>query len=264
MRSLVFMFLLILAAFSTYGQDNTLLVPLSEPGNKGTLSVDLNRGKITIIGTNRKDIKITYLTGKTNQPTLVEGKNGLKKISGGSPGFEISESDNKVDIETYHSNKPISFNIEVPHNFNLKLDCMNGGEMIVKNVSGDLDLENYNGDIIAEKVTGSMTANSYNGKIKVSFESIDKDKPLAFSTFNQDIDITLPANVQLSPRIKSERGEILTGFDMELAPMKAKQEKDEEGTKIYVGSWISGKINGGGPELRIETYNGNVYIRKRD
>lgn len=265
MKNLFLFAIFIASTCQAFAQSaNPIAIPLSNPGKKGRLEVEASSGSIKVIGTIRKDVSIKYSSGKNKQLRLVEAKNGLKKVSGGSPGFEISQSQNNVSIETQHNNKGVNFEIEVPNTFDLELDCYNGGDITVKNINGEIDIENYNGSIYAHDITGSMVANSYNGKVKVSFKALDGKNPLSFSSFNQDIDITLPANAKLSPRIKSERGEIFTGFDIQFEPVATKKEENNDGSTIYIGSWINGKINGGGPELRVETYNGNVYIRKNE
>lgn len=32
--------------------------------------------------------------------------------------------------------------------------------------------------------------------------------------------------------------------------------------KVKVDNWVRGKMNGGGPEITIQSYNGNIFIRK--
>ena len=251
-------------AFISAQDNNTIVLPLSNPGERGWLGVEVGQGGITVTGSNRKDVQIKYFTEKGKKIGLVAAKNGLKRISGGSPGFEVIEDDNEVNIETQNNNKEIRFEIEIPKNFDLELDCHNGGDIIVNNVSGEIDIENHNGSVFAKDISGSLIANTYNGKLVASFLSLNKENPSSLSSYNHDVDVTLPANAKVSPRVKSEQGEVLTGFDMEFEPIVAKRDDEDGGTKIYVGGWINGKINGGGPEMRIETYNGNVYIRKKE
>ncbi len=265
MKNIIVMTFLMVCMTGIMAQSsNTIVVPLSNPGEKGKLDVETFRGGITVMGTNRKDVKVTYQSMNGKKLGLEETRGGLKRLVGVGGGLEITENNNNVEIESQGHNKGMNFEIEVPQNFDLELSGYNQGDIMIKNVNGEIVAESYNGGVTAEGISGSMIANTYNGAIKASFTAVKEDSPLSFSNYNREIDLTFPANVKLSPRIKTERGEVFTGFDIDLAPITSKTEKNDEGTVIYVGSWINGKINGGGPELRIETYNGDVYIRKRN
>ncbi len=65
--------------------------------------------------------------------------------------------------------------------------------------------------------------------------------------------------------MKSERGEIYTDFDVNLqksGPVKKTETKS--GTyKVTVDEWVRGDINGGGPEVVLKNYNGDMKIRKK-
>ncbi len=107
--------------------------------------------------------------------------------------------------------------IQVPMNFSLSLSTVNGGDIEVKNVHGDFDLNNVNGDIILKEISGSANANTINGKIIADFSKINENNPMAFTTLNGNVDLTLPANAKFSTKMKTDRGNIYTGFDMDLS-----------------------------------------------
>jgi len=81
-----------------------------------------------------------------------------------------------------------------------------------------------------------------------------------------DIDVTLPANAKASVRMKTEQGEIYTDFDMVMTSSSARFERSERGDReryrISFDRPVVGAINGGGPEISLTTFSGNIYIRK--
>lgn len=87
---------------------------------------------------------------------------------------------------------------------------------------------------------------------------------MAFTTYVGVVDITLPSTAKAGFKLKTESGDIYTDFDMKLEQSKPtkKTDKRESGFTTLIDGWISGKINGGGPEFRIENHFGDVYIRK--
>jgi DUF4097 and DUF4098 domain-containing protein YvlB len=87
-----------------------------------------------------------------------------------------------------------------------------------------------------------------------------------FSTWSGDIDVTFPANIKADLKMKSERGEIYSDFDIKIerAAQRVEEDKRAEGGKYEISfdKYITGKISGGGPELVFNTYAGDILVRK--
>ncbi|MDZ7717684.1 MAG: hypothetical protein U5K72_02545 [Balneolaceae bacterium] len=102
-----------------------------------------------------------------------------------------------------------------------------------------------------------------NGDITASFNNIG-DNPMAFSNVQGDIDITLPSDAGVTAKMRSEWGEVYTDFQMEID--RSNRESIEADTDVYrvsINNWITGRINGGGPEYMFKTLRGDIYLRKR-
>ena len=88
---------------------------------------------------------------------------------------------------------------------------------------------------------------------------------MSFTTFNGDVDLTFPATLKATLKMKTEQGEILSGFDMNMIKTGPIQKKDtKSGTyKVVIDEWVKGDINGGGAEFTMKNYNGDIIIRKK-
>lgn len=244
-------------------ESGEFIVPLSKPGQRGNLKVDIKKGSITVHGTSRNDILIKY-NGTDKGGHKKENVNGMSRISGGAMELEIIENNNQVKVESGSWNKGVNLIIEVPVNFDLNLDTYNNGDIYVKNIEGDIVADNYNGKITAEDISGSLLATTYNGPINASFNKVKPDTPMAFTTYNGDVDLTFPGGIKGSFKMKTSRGEIYSGFDMNMLqtePVK-KEDKKSGSYKVYIDDWVRGSVNGGGPEIMIMNYNGDIFIRK--
>ena len=58
-------------------------------------------------------------------------------------GFRISEDANRVKVSSDSPNRSITFEIEAPARTNLKLSTVNGGEILVENIEGELDRQQH-------------------------------------------------------------------------------------------------------------------------
>lgn len=264
--SLAFVALTTTAWAQNQTSGNEFTIPLSDPGKRAKLKAHLNSGSITIKGTARKDILVRYVAedGDHNSGKS-QSKDGLRRVGGGSAELDASENDNYVKISSGSWNNEIDLEIEVPQGIDLHADTYNDGELMISNVQGELELKNYNGEITALNVSGSVMATTYNGDIKITFDKVTDGVPMSYVTYNGNVDLTYPGTVKASFKMKTEQGDIYTGFDMKVSSSGLIQNKDgKSGTyKVSIDEWKRGEINGGGPEMTMKTNNGDIFIRKK-
>jgi len=256
---------LLLSLSMSIAAQETITVPLSDPSKPGELKLAINSGSITVKGYSGKEV-IVKATSKRSNRRGNKTKNGLKRVAISSIEFRAEEDDNYVIVDTKYY-QAIDFEVQVPKNFSLKLKTVNNGKIYVENVNGSMDISNLNGPITLKDISGSVSADALNQDIKVTFVDVTPNTPMAFSSLNGDIDITFPKDMKADVKMKSERGELFTDFDIKVNPSKAEVNKtNTKGGKAYqvkVEKWIIGTINGGGPEIFFKNYNGDVIIRSR-
>jgi hypothetical protein len=246
-----------------------VVVPLSEPSKPAIVKVDLLNGSITVKGYQGKDV---IVEARPRDRAIFEkkaeekGATGMRRLNLGTSGLTVEEKNNSVSVEVESINRGYDISLQVPVNTSLKLETTNGGDLVVDNIAGEIDANNTNGAIYLTNISGTALAETTNGEIKVTFLKVDADRPMAWSTTNGDIDITLPADTKATLRMKTEMGEVFSDFEVVTKAVQQKTEKDsrKEGGKyrITFERGIVGSINGGGPEFTFETFNGSIYVRK--
>jgi DUF4097 and DUF4098 domain-containing protein YvlB len=157
--------------------------------------------------------------------------------------------------------------IQVPRETALNLTTLNGGKILVENITGEIVAENMNGSVEITNVSGTVVASSQNGKITVSLDKVTPNKSMSFVTMNGTVDVTLPADVKANLKMKTENGEIWSDFDVKLdasrAPVVEDRRKDGGRYHVRMDKSMYGSINGGGPEMTLQTYNGSILIHKK-
>ncbi len=73
---------------------------------------------------------------------------------------------------------------------------------------------------------------------------------------------TTTTNAKATTKLRSERGEIYTDFDMALERSKTNVKKESGEYEVSINSWVYGKINGGGPEFTFKNMHGSIIVRK--
>ncbi|MEO8172704.1 MAG: DUF4097 family beta strand repeat-containing protein [Sediminibacterium sp.] len=248
-------------------QKEQLVVPLSQPGKPFKLTVSLLAGSIKVVGYEGKDVVIDVSgEDKRKKGGGSDKSGGMKRITAGN-GLDVSaeENDNNVRVHTSSLNSPVNLVIKVPMSeAKMKLRGTNDGDIIVSNVNGEIEASHTNGHVTLTDISGSAVASSTNGNIKVTFKTIDPKAAMAFTSFNGAVDVTFPATLKANIKAKSDQGDIYSDFDIDADKTQPTVNKTvKNGTyRINIESWVYGKINLGGPELMMKTYNGNIYIRK--
>jgi DUF4097 and DUF4098 domain-containing protein YvlB len=245
--------------------DDRVTVPLSDASKPALIDVSLVSGSITVRGTNRKDVAVIARSAadrpsRRNDPDAT----GMRRIPQ-SAGFRITEEANRVKVSSEHPNRQINFEIEAPSHSNLKLSTVNGGDVLVENIDGDLDVSNTNGGITLNNVAGAVNAGTTNGSVRATLTRVTAQKEMSFTSLNGAVDVTLPPSTKANLRLRSDRGDVYSDFDVQLAPSTptVQVNRDSNGRyRVRRNRSIVGAINGGGPEFELRTFNSNVYVRK--
>lgn len=251
-------------ALPMWGQDK-LTVPLTDPSRPATLRASLLTGSIRVKGYAGKDV-IVEAKSRQERASEPATKDGMRRIHINSTGLEVEEENNVVRVGTSSMHRPVDLEIQVPMRTSLKLKSTNDGEILVEGVQGDVEVSNINGPVTLTGISGSVVAHSLNDKVKVVFNQVDPQKSMSFSSLNGDIDVTFPAAVKANVKLKTQRGEVYSDFDivMTAAPkVTTEATRTEKGKyRVKLDQSIYGTINGGGAEMQFSNFNGSIYIRK--
>jgi putative adhesin len=238
-----------------------ITVPLSHSNEPGLLIINHFKGSIDVTG---YDGDLVVVKAKLRYPVSGQKTGKMKHISSNSIQLSATEKNNEVTIKSNSMVKTIDLEITIPEKFSLRIQNQDNGDITVENLSGEMDISNINGDINLNNISGTALLNTVDGNIGVRFNDVTPNVPMAFTTIEGNVDITFPEDVSVMLKMKSEHGEIFSDFDIDIKNREQKTEKSSKtgSVKVYLEEWISGKINSGGPEILIKSFEGNVFIRK--
>jgi hypothetical protein len=260
-----------------------VVVPLSDPGRPATVHVGLLSGSIRVSGWNGKEVVVDARPrdGEGGDEDWDEDhkskdgdSRGLRKVPNLGAGLTIDENNNVVEIGASSFNRSLDVVLQVPSGTKLELSTVNDGDLVINDVNGEVNAQNTNGDITITGIIGPAVVHALNGEIVARFKRVDPKNPSAFSSLNGNIDVTLPADTRANLRVKSDNGEIYTDFDVKWGSRPvvdedadgdsdSKSDRKSKSKKSYgFNTSMVGEVNGGGPNIRFQTFNGNIYIRK--
>jgi hypothetical protein len=236
----------------------------SDPSRPGLLKVNLINGGIHVKGYSGKEVVVEART-RSGEPEHAPPE-GMRRIPMTSSGLELQEENNIMTVGVGVPSRTVDLDIQVPAHTSLKLKTINGGEITVEGVQGEIEASDINGAVILTNISGSAVAHALNGKVTASFAQVDPQKPMSFSSLNGDIDVTFPPTLKANVKLKSDRGEVFSDFDIvtraPAAPVVQESRSEKGKYRVHIDRAVYGTINGGGPEIQFSNFNGSIYIRK--
>ena len=147
---------------------------------------------------------------------------------------------------------------------NLVVSTINNGDILVTDVSGFMKVNNINGKITVKNAQKANEIRTINGDVNINYTALPPENA-QYYTLNGNLNIVYPTNFSADCEFKTFQGDFYTDFeDVEKLPARVTKTVSEtdKGTthKLSKGSII--RIGSGGKNLKFETFNGNIYIKK--
>ena len=156
--------------------------------------------------------------------------------------------------------------LKVPRRTDLVLSTVLDGDIEVRGVEGMFDVHNVNGRVRLVDAAGSGDAQTVNGDVTVLFGR-PPDGACRFKTINGDVEVDFPDPPSADFRVKTMHGEVYSDFDVTSLPKAAavREERPDKGGKFVFRSdgFYGVRTGKGGPEIKLETLNGDILIAKR-
>lgn len=248
--------LLLIVAQSAAAQETTgsrATARFADPARPGWVKAHLVNGGITVRGYDGAEV------------VVVAKRRGAQS---GSTGLTLeSRENNTVVVRTRSWDGPVDLDLRVPLQTSLQLRCVNQGDVVVEGVGGEMDVQNVNGSITLSHVTGSAIAGTTNGNVVVSLDKLATGEPMSFVTFNGKVDLTLPRGSRATLKMSIGRnGNISSDAELDLKPTPPQvttQKPGPDGRRILkVDRTLVGTLNGGGTDVTLRTFNGDILLRE--
>lgn len=247
-----------------------------DPSKPKEVVVDNIFGSITVEGYNGQEVQLlAHKTIKARTKEIIQKAKEEVEL-------DITEDGNTIDLYVdgpfrcdnkgrsgrrwRNPGYEVHFDIElkVPHKTSLCLKTVTKGNIEVKNIDGEFEIKNVNGKIKMTDVAGAGEAHTVNGGVKVLFTK-NPQSDCSFRTINGDIEISFQEGLSADFRLKTFNGDAYSDFPMTYLPSRAAVSKRHEGKYIYKSDRFVGiRIEKGGPEIKMDTLNGDLLIAKRN
>jgi hypothetical protein len=158
------------------------------------------------------------------------------------PGMDNYVSANNNDVQ-------VEFTVEVPQGVKLSANAVNG-DIDATSLTGDVEAHTVIGNVTVS-TTGAVQATTLKGKVTVEMGTVNWKGVHMIDSSQGDVDVTIPANANVSVRASAFRGTIMTDFPLTISP------------SVLGGSTMGdGTLGSDGRSLRLSTFQGNITLHR--
>jgi DUF4097 and DUF4098 domain-containing protein YvlB len=211
-----------------------------------TLEIENTNGAIEVRTHSQPTIQVR--ASRTARAVTEQGARDLL----GRTKLEETASQDLVRLVTPRQSSSMGQHIEVryevlvPASIAVNLTTVNG-KVQLDGVSGAVALETVNGGIEARNITTLRTAETVNGSVSLELASLSA-QGTRIETVNGSVGVKLPSSATADVSVRTVNG----GIEVEGFGNVSQAERRRR--------HFEGKLNGGGPTLRVETVNGGVSV----
>lgn len=232
------------------------------PKSSGRLEIkDVNH--VTIEGYSGNEIVFSARGGKADRDERAVGlrsvnRDGLEDNTG--IGLSVQDKGDKIEVQQMKRMDGPEVLIKVPKGVVVSYQHSSpyGGDVEFKNVESEIEVSTLHNRVRLDNASGPMTIKTVHGDIDASLSGNLK-APVSIVSVHGHVDVALPQATKATVRMGTVYGEIFVdpAFKMEIDNGSAGS------LKKFSSDNITGKINGGGIELNLNSTHNSIYLRKK-
>lgn len=167
------------------------------------------------------------------------------KITESVSADRVALESNTANGMSFRTSRYVEYDVKMPRNGKLTIKSTNG-QIVVRSVEGFVKIETTNGEIEITGAQQGADVSATNGQVKIDMKSVG-DGGIRAKTTNGQIIVTVPATAKATIAASVLNGVVHTE-NLKTEPPESSQRR------------LNATIGGGGPDIRLETTNGEVRV----
>ncbi|HLM00527.1 MAG TPA: hypothetical protein VK400_05695 [Pyrinomonadaceae bacterium] len=222
----------------------------------GRVSVSNINGSITVEAWDKNEVRLEAVKTADTKETLAEVQ---VRIDARPDSFKV-----ETDYGSWrnngaggawknknHGRLEVQYRLQVPRGAVLdEVETVNGS-VTISNMTNSTKASAVNGNVKATNLRGTARISTVNGTTEADFDSVSNTGRISLETVNGKVILTVPSDINATVRADSLNGQIINDFGL---PVR----KGE-----YVGRDLYGRIGTGELQIRLESVNGDLIVRRK-
>lgn len=194
---------------------------------------------------------------KDSRAVGLQAINSLGLVDNTGLGISVQEKNGVVEVHQLKKMGGPDIRIQVPKGVTIYVShqATHGSEINFKNVESEIEANVTYASIHLENVTGPLTAKSVYGHVEANFSTNIKG-PISIVSVYGYADVTLPLSIKANLKMSTSYGELYAAPEFKI-------ENERQGDMVRYDDRVTGKINGGGMDISLNSSYGKIYLRKK-
>lgn len=217
----------------------------------GTVSVSNVNGSITIETWDRNEVKLAYVKTADTKENLDDVQ---IRIDARQDEFTVETEYEAIKNRASKNYKKleVEYRLTVPRTAVLNdIETVNGSVSIA-NAANMTKASAVNGEVHGTNLRGTANLSTVNGTVVANFDQLQTGGKISLNTVNGTVDLMIPSDANATIKADTVNGSISNDFGL---PVR----KGE-----YVGRDLHGKIGSGDVQIRLNSVNGALSIKRKN
>jgi len=226
---------------------------------QGTVRLDAHNGWIQVRTWDRAEVDIHVRIEALGDSSAgrwrvnatkvaIDGSADAVSIKTTMPDFDDWSFWNWLFSSGWSVRPEIQYTVTAPRTARWKIRNHNA-KADIRDVNAPLDLATHNGSVWVANLGGPLELSMHNGDAHIDFASFTQ--PSRIATHNAAVEVALPASAKFDLRSRGHRMRVDSDF-----PAMVR-------SSDFGRHDVEGRVNGGGPELRLSSHNGGFRLRSK-
>ncbi|MBL7843606.1 MAG: DUF4097 family beta strand repeat protein [Cyclobacteriaceae bacterium] len=216
---------------------------------------------VTIEGYDGKEIVFSSMDGIKEKDSRAQGLRAVSAMGlEDNTGIGLSVQDKGNTVEVYQMKKMDGpkVKIMVPKGVTVSYSHTSpyGSNIRFKNISNEIEVSTVHNSVHLDNVTGPLAVKTVHGSIDVIFGSTINN-PISIVSVHGPVDVTIPVSTKANLSMTTSYGEMFVDPSIKI------EFEDQGEWKKYGSNKVSGKLNGGGLDMKLSSTHNSIYLRKK-
>lgn len=220
----------------------------------GRVSVSNINGSTTVETWDRNEVKLEYVKTADSRERFAEVDINVEARQDSftvETNYEHSDGRNQKKY-VKNSKLQVDYHLTVPRNAILdEIETVNGS-INISNASNTTKASAVNGEVRATNLRGAASLSTVNGTVVAEFDDLKAVSKISLETVNGQVDLVIPSDADATVKADTLNGSIVNDFGLRVR-------KGE-----YVGKDLHGKIGNGAVQIRMNSVNGGLSIKRQN
>ncbi len=226
------------------------------------LRVSLMSGRVEVEGYDGDEVLISVSEGPAQDGAPDVDDDGMRILPNGGQNLVVRQDGGQIIVRAGSMDEAALVSVRAPRDVRLSLHSAMDSSISVVDMSGEMEIQNSNGPVEVRGLRSAAVIHAHTDDLTVSVDASELPGPLVLNSWAGDVELTVPATLQANLRWRTNMGDVRTNLDVTDIETVTEREETEDGVRLE--GYTTARLNGGGAEVSVTAYTGDITLRRAD